>query len=349
MAVKPDKSDRKELLPIRHPDNDFFVCNIVNPIPKDDMGSMEHPIFSLATKPDQRILTYKHKNVTLEITPSMKGLATIHDKDILIYCMSQIIARKNMELPVGRKLYIQAYDLLVATNRPTGGESYERLVAAMERLSGTRIKTNLEAGGDTIISGFGMIESWDIVRRTKEGRMVSMTVTLSEWLYNSIMAEEVLTLSKDYFRLRKPIERRVYEIARKHCGHQKSWKVKLGLLHKKCGSADTLRKFRMKIKYLENAQHMPDYAVSYDKDKDMVTFANQNGGKALPEEKPVYLRQETIEDAKPYAITLRKDLYALEEEWKDQLGKSMPKDPDSDFLTFCQKRAIHEVKQQSLF
>ncbi len=36
----------------------------------------------------------------------------------------------------------------------------------------------------------------------------------------AIKAHEVLTLPPDYFRLRKPTERRIYEIARKHCGKQ---------------------------------------------------------------------------------------------------------------------------------
>src|SRR3546814_8316288 len=31
----------------------------------------------------------------IEIIPSGKGLATIHDKDILIYCISQLVAKMN--------------------------------------------------------------------------------------------------------------------------------------------------------------------------------------------------------------------------------------------------------------
>ena len=35
------------LLPDRHPTGDFFVCDIFGASPKDDLASMEHPIFSL--------------------------------------------------------------------------------------------------------------------------------------------------------------------------------------------------------------------------------------------------------------------------------------------------------------
>ena len=72
------------LLPDRHPTADFFVCDIFDAIPKDDLASMEHPMFSLATRPDRRVLSYVHNDARIEVVPSVKGLATIHDKDILI-------------------------------------------------------------------------------------------------------------------------------------------------------------------------------------------------------------------------------------------------------------------------
>jgi Replication initiator protein A len=46
------------LLPDRHPVGDFFLCDVLDAIPKDDMATMEHPVFSLATRPDLRVLDY---------------------------------------------------------------------------------------------------------------------------------------------------------------------------------------------------------------------------------------------------------------------------------------------------
>jgi hypothetical protein len=54
---------RSPLLPERHPIQDFFICDVADAIPKDDMGSMEHPFFSLSTKPDIHIREYEHKGV----------------------------------------------------------------------------------------------------------------------------------------------------------------------------------------------------------------------------------------------------------------------------------------------
>ncbi len=196
------------LLPDRHPTGDFFVCDIFGALPKDDMASMEHPLFSLSTRPDRRVLDYTHNATSVRITPSVKGRATIHDKDILIYCISQLMAALNAGRAVSRTLQLTAHDLLVATNRETSGDAYRRLREAFERLAGTRITTNITTGDEEITSGFGLIESWEIVRKSRGGRMAHVTVTLSEWLFRAVLGRSVLTLNRDYFRLRRPLERR---------------------------------------------------------------------------------------------------------------------------------------------
>ena len=234
--------------PDRHPTADFFVCDIFDASPKDDLGTMEHPIFSLSTRPDRRVLSYEHNGVSVEVTPSVKGRATIHDKDVLIFCVSQLMAALNAGRAISRSLQIKAHDLLVATNRDTGGDAYARLRESFERLAGTRITTNIETGGVETTRGFGLIEAWEIVRRSRGGRMISVSVTLSEWLYRAVLAKSVLTLSRDYFRLRKPLERRVYELARKHCGRQAGWTVTVATLHKKAGSAAPVRVFRAALR-----------------------------------------------------------------------------------------------------
>lgn len=131
------------LLPDRHPQGDFFVCDIMDAAPKGDMGSMEHPIFSLSTKPDTRPRRYEHNGVTIDIKPSVDGLATVHDRDILIYCISSLIKGMNEGKEPQQVVRFHAADLLKATNRMTTGRGYNLLKAAMERLAGTRISTNI--------------------------------------------------------------------------------------------------------------------------------------------------------------------------------------------------------------
>lgn len=50
----------------------FFVCDVLSAIPKDDLASMEHPLFSLSTRPDCRILNYTHNDTEITVTPSVK-------------------------------------------------------------------------------------------------------------------------------------------------------------------------------------------------------------------------------------------------------------------------------------
>src|SRR5580704_1064831 len=73
-AVLEDRTTGKSaLLPQRHPNHDLFICDVLDAIPKDDMASMEHPIFSLATKADTRVLRYEHRNVVVEICSPRQG------------------------------------------------------------------------------------------------------------------------------------------------------------------------------------------------------------------------------------------------------------------------------------
>lgn len=328
-------TDTAGLLPDRHPMGDFFVCDIFGAAPKDDLGSMEHPIFSLSTRPDRRVLSYEHNGTQVTVTPSVRGRATIHDKDILIYCISQLVAALNAGRTVSRRVTLKAHDLLVATNRDTGGDSYARLREAFERLAGTRITTNLTTGGLETTQGFGLIESWEIQRRSKGGRMVSVTVMLSEWLFRAVEARAVLTLSRDYFRLRKPLERRVYELARKHCGRQPSWKVSVATLHKKAGSAAPVRVFRAALRAMIAAGHLPDYDLE-EAPGDILIVRRRT----LVEGDAPRPSADALEAAR--SIAPGWDVYALEADWRafwDQTGRQRLTSPDKAFLGWVKTRA----------
>ncbi len=327
----------------------FFLCDIFDAIPKDDIATMEHPIFSLSTRPDRRILRYEHNGAEIEVTPSVKGLATIHDKDILIYCISQLMAALNAGREVTRRIVLKAHDLLTATNRETSGDAYRRLVEAFERLAGTRIRTNIATGDIEITSGFGLIESWEIERRTRGGRMVSVAVTLSEWLFRAVLSKSVLTLSRDYFRLRKPLERRIYEIARKHCGRQESWRISVDVLLKKSGSASPRRVFRAMLREMIAAGSLPDYDMA-EEPGDLIRFSLRDrvieGGGEGYAAGPGPLAPETFEVAR--GIFPGADVYALEAEWKAwwaATGRPRLRARDAAFLGFVRARRGREDRR----
>lgn len=318
-------------LPDRHPTADFFICDIFDALPKDDMATMEHPVFSLSTRPDLRILTYAHNGAEITVTPSVRGLATLFDKDILIYCVSQLMAAMNAGRAISLTLTLKAHDLLVATNRETSGDSYRRLREAFERLAGTRITTNIETDGIEVTRGFGLIESWEILRHSRGGRMISVSVTLSEWLFRAVLSKSVLTLSRDYFTLRKPLERRIYEIARKHCGRQPEWLIAIKLLHKKSGSNSPLRVFRAMLREMIEADGLPDYRLE-EMPGDILRVSQRA---TLIEDDGPPLSGDAIERARELAPGW--DIYALEAEWRAfwvRSGRPRLRSADRAFLGF---------------
>jgi plasmid replication initiation protein len=175
--------------------------------------------------------------------------------------------------------------LLVSTNRHTGGGDYDQLQKAFERLSGTRITTDIRTNGVRQREGFGIIDSWKIIEKhPAHGRMVAIELRLSDWLYNAILGREVLTLSRDYFRLSRGLERRLYELARKHCGHQTKWIVGLELLHEKSGSNGPLKRFRLEVRNIAKADSLPDYRLHYEGNSDHVLHKGSEGVSGKPEE-----------------------------------------------------------------
>src|SRR5919199_2169481 len=173
-------NDANHLLPYRHQQHDLFVCDVADAVLKDDMASMEHPFFSLSKKPDTGVRRYENGGRWLEVVPSVKGLATIYDKDILIYCISQLVAKMNDGAAPSPYVRVVAKDLLVFVNRSLGGKDYEALVEALERLDGTRIRTNVTTGGEQTFEGFGLIESFKLRRSEKTGRILEIAVKLSD-------------------------------------------------------------------------------------------------------------------------------------------------------------------------
>lgn len=340
------KRNLSPLLPMRHPQRDFFVCDIFDAAPKSDMASMEHPLFTLATKPDMTPRRYEHNGNWLELKPSYIGLATVFDRDILIYCISQCMAALNDGRKISRTLRMSAHDMLVATNRNTSDKGYQGLKSALERLRSTSIQTNITVEGKEILRGFGFIEAYEVVRETREGRMQALEITLSDWIFDAINAKDgkILTISPQYFHLRKPLERRLYEIARKCCGTKNdSWRFKIESLHKKTGSLSTIKEFRRMVKSIvdanEESRHIPDYSFELDDDV-LVIRPSSNFTRIYNEPETVMMIDQVKIDDRGYTVARRYaagwDIPFLEREWRMMLGnrRSLPKNANGSFVGF---------------
>ena len=278
------------LTKVKHIVRDFFLADLIDYSIKDDYVSMEAPIWSLSTKKDLRVWEWKSPDGKkhIQVVPSVLGRATMHDKDVLIFVISQLTEALNRrrEDTSNRTARFTVHDFLVTTNRGTSGDDYKRLEQTLDRLKGTMIKTNIETGSKLIKEAFAIIDKWRIVERSStDSRMIAVEVTLSEWFHNAVSAFEVLTIHPDYFRLRKPLARRIYELARKHCGRQSAWSISLEKLYEKSGSTGSIYEFHNAIKTIAEENSLPEYTLEVKRSSKLsdvkVVFGTRNAQKRI--------------------------------------------------------------------
>ena len=329
------------LLPVRHPQKDFFILDISDVVPKDDTASMEHPLFSLATKPAMRHLVYKTGENKLEITPSGLGLPTIKDKDILIFAVSQLMHKKNRGEKIGKRVRFSARELSIATNRPIGGNHYKRLEQAFKRLQGTQFTTNIRTGNKIETRIFSLVDEGGFVRTDDERFQLDYCeIVLSDWLMRAIESIEVVSISEKYFRLRRPLERRLYEIARKFCGNQPRWQIGLANLQERTGSNAPLKRFRLNLREIIKDDHTPFYRFELNDNDLVIVRPRQAKIKLTPK---IKIPSWAEEKAREIARAKGWDFYVLQDKWlafatEETAKGNPPKNAGAAFVKYCEKQ-----------
>ena len=223
---------------------------------------------------------------------------------------------------------------MIATNRNTDGREYKRLERSFQRLQGTQFKTDIRTGNKKEVRIFSLIDEGGYVMQAEGGyvmqaegewRLDYCELVLSDWLIRAIDANEVVSISGDYFRLRRPLERRIYEIGRKHCGSQKKWQISLAKLQKKTGSNAPLKKFRLNLRQIIQNDHIPFYRLELTKD-DLVTFRPRTTKNPLAAN--ISLPDWAEEKARQIASEKGWDYHAMRSKWlefaKTETAKGNP-------------------------
>lgn len=253
---------------------DLFASFLPAVSVKDDIHSMEYPLFSLSKNADIEIREYidSRSGKSLKIVPSAYGMPTILDKDVLIYAISQLVAATNKGMPINRTIQFHTVDFLnTVKENQDGGKNYTLIVDSLRRLRGTTLETNIETGGVRETEGFGYIDDYKIVQKTTKGKgALTVQVSLSKWLFRALTEYEVLTLNKAYFSL-APIERRLYELSRKHVGAGVFWEIGMARLLEKSGSRQGLNEFAKAVRAAVKSDPLPDYRIYLDKSKKPLT------------------------------------------------------------------------------
>jgi plasmid replication initiation protein len=202
------------------------------------------------------------------------------DKDWLIYADTLIRDKMNNGdmWEENRPVRLDIWNFLAATNRGDGAKQYRDALAALRRLYGVWVETNIETGEERTIEPFRYLEHFKIVTKSKTGLVTSIELKLPDWRYRAIWnaRKEMLSLKQEYFELEN-LERRLYELARKHCGRQPYWKVGISLLWAKSGSTGQLKEFRrMVFKGQTDIGTLPEYRVMLLPETDEVIFFTKN-------------------------------------------------------------------------
>ncbi len=283
MSRKPPAAKAPHRTPAR-PQGDLFRLD--SPLTAELRGErslMAFPFFALAKNAWMKPLTYQANNVTIEVRPSASGVATIYDKEIVLYIASLMLAKIEVGESVTQDFVFTAHDLFTVTGANHSARSYGRLSEALERLQGTQIKTNIEAGGEGEEGFFSWLSEAKLhYSRTHGGerRLKAVKVRLCDWLFRAILLDRhVLDYAAAYFQL-GPIERRIYEVARS--SGEERLETDLATFRLQIGYQNPLANFRNALKQIAASDSIPDYRLELIEQAMEETDAPRRGRRSAP-------------------------------------------------------------------
>ncbi len=291
--------------PSRIPQGELFLLD--SPLYGEIRGErslMAFPFFALSKNAWMKPLSYQTDTVTIEVRPSASGVATIYDKEIVLYIASLMAAKLEAGEDVAQDFVFTAHDLFSVTGSNHSARSYGRLSEALERLQGTQIKTNIEAGGEGEEGFFSWLSEAKLhynKTRAGERRLKAVKVRLCDWLFRAILLDRhVLDYAAAYFQL-GPIERRIYEVARS-TGDGDGFEIDLATFRLQIGYQNPLANFRAALRQIAGADTIPDYRLELIEtvnDPDAIVDTAKRGRKSNPVKVVITRRPALLAESAP--------------------------------------------------
>ncbi|WP_395337617.1 replication initiator protein A (plasmid) [Novosphingobium sp. BL-8H] len=251
---------------------------------RGERSLMAFPFFALSKNAWMKPLSYATPTVSIEVRPSMRGVATIYDKEIVLYIASLMASKLDQGSTVAQDFTFTAHDLFSVTGANHSARSYARLADALERLQGTQIRTNIEAGGEGEEGFFSWLSEARLqyARSGKgEKRLKAVKVRLCDWLFRAILRDrQVLDYAATYFQL-GPIERRIYEVARSTCVDGEDLEIDIQTFRLQIGFQNQLSNFRTAMRQIAEENSIPDYSLELvEEEPDEAETAGKRGRKS---------------------------------------------------------------------
>lgn len=231
---------------------------------RGERSIMDFPFFSLSKNAHMEPIEYNHEGVTIQIRPSASGVATMWDKEILLYVASLVVQAIADGQVADGDVTFAAHDFfrITGVQRPSTRD-YKRFAEALERLQGTQIKTNIETGSKIDRGWFSWLSEAQVeYEKTATGDELLRYVRVRPcaWLFRAIKRDQrIYHYHHDYFRL-SAIERRMYEIAHCYC-EDGAIEIELEDLHRKIGSMGPVKRLKQLVKSIEGENRLPEYDV----------------------------------------------------------------------------------------
>ena len=231
---------------------------------RGEQSIMDFPLFSLAKRPQMDAMTYEMDGVKIEIRPSSSGIATMWDKEVLIYVLSLMVQHIHRTNDVQNVFTFNAHDFFRATgvSRPSKRD-YDRFIEALGRLQGTQIRTNIKTGTVGTKGFFSWFaEAQATTRETASGidQLMPVRVQLCDWLVRAVSRDSrIYDYHNDYFRLGS-IERRLYELAQCYC-RDEEYEIPIDVLGAKIGSSSPPRTLKLQLKKIAAENKIPGYSI----------------------------------------------------------------------------------------
>jgi hypothetical protein len=234
--------------------------------------------FALSKEHTTELPVYDDGRVRIEVVGTKHGVATMLDKDVLVYAIGLLQDRVARGEAPSRTVSFRAADFFVRTGRTVCGTAYDWLEQSLDRLKGTVVKTNMEVGDDESqqdgggsertgrrrgrTKGFSWISDYEFGYVTEgsdgEKQISSIVVELHEWVYKLLTNNgKILDYSNGYFDL-SLLGRRLYELARAHATAQApSFRINLERLRLLAGSSAELKEFRRMLQKTAGQNGLP--------------------------------------------------------------------------------------------
>lgn len=287
MAQQTTKRDSVQL--------SLFVAEDKDLTPRNIQDIMAYPYFSLSKRKRVSPIRFESKdgNIRIEVEGLERvGIASIYDGDFLIWAATQIRRQHERTGEAPRTVFFTPNQVLRHLGKKVGGENYKQLENTLERLKTTYIRTTVRSEHLEKRGGFSWLDDWTTHENRKTGEPLMWTMTLSNWLYQGILQDDnILSLNPAYYLLSGGLEKRLYQIARKHAGIQPwGWALPMETLYAKTGSDEELKFFAHKIRtFSKESYPILEYAMNVHRDEEtnieMVRFTPRD---QLPKRHPLY-------------------------------------------------------------